>query len=422
MPGHKGKSFIGCEPSDITEIEGADFLYKPGGIIAESEANAAQLFGAQKTCYSTEGSSQCIRAMLYLALTEKHDNRPPVVVAARNVHKAYIYAAAMLDIETEWLFPKETNSLCSCEISAGQLETKLESLSAPPAAVYVTGVDYLGGMADIASLAEVCHRHDTILIVDNAHGAYLHFLPESLHPLDMGADICCDSAHKTFPVLTGGAYLHISKRLPESYCENAKAAMELFGSTSPSYLIMESLDLCNLYLSQGYSDRLKRCAEQTESVRQRLKENGWETEKSDPLRLTVRAPRSMTGYDIAGLHRKSGIECEYADRAFTVLMATPENSPSDFERLLSALGVNRLEYDEPAALPSAGAERAISVREAFFRPKETVSADSALGRICAAPAVSCPPAVPIAVSGEIIGEEALSLFRYYGIEKVDVVK
>ena len=103
-------------------------------------------------------------------------------------------------------------------------------------------------------------------------------------------------------------------------------------------------------------------------------------------------------------------------------MATPENSPSDLERLLSALGVNRLEYDEPAALPSAGAERAISVREAFFRPKETVSADSALGRICAAPAVSCPPAVPIAVSGEIIGEEALSLFRYYGIEKVDVVK
>ena len=102
--------------------------------------------------------------------------------------------------------------------------------------MYVTSPDYLGGMQDVAALAEVCHRYGTLLAVDNAHGAYLRFLRPSRHPLDLGADLCCDSAHKTLSVLTGGAYLHIARTAPTSLAENAKEALALFGSTSPSYL------------------------------------------------------------------------------------------------------------------------------------------------------------------------------------------
>ena len=90
MPGHKGRGPLGCEAFDITEISGADALYEAGGIIACSEANAAALFGSGRTFYSTEGSSQCIRAMLYLALQHRPAGSPPVIAAARNVHKAYV--------------------------------------------------------------------------------------------------------------------------------------------------------------------------------------------------------------------------------------------------------------------------------------------------------------------------------------------
>ena len=191
----------------------------------------AELFGTQRTCYSTEGSSQCIRAMLYLALNNRPKGNSNVIVAARNVHKTFVYAAALLDIEPVWLWPESSSSLCGCPVTPAILKETLNKLDAPPAAVYVTSPDYLGEMADMGNLAKVCHDSGTILLVDNAHGAYLKFLSKSLDPLDLGADMCCDSAHKTLPVLTGGAYLHISASAPPLFAENAARAMALFACT-----------------------------------------------------------------------------------------------------------------------------------------------------------------------------------------------
>ena len=154
MPGHKGKPFLGCETLDITEIQGADSLYEAEGIIRRSESYAGELFGSGRTVYSTEGSSQCIRAMLYLALTCGNGSR--TVVAARNVHRAFVYAAALLDFEIVWLWPERSASLCGCPVSPDTLERTLAEMPAPPAAVYLTSPDYLGSMADISALAEVC--------------------------------------------------------------------------------------------------------------------------------------------------------------------------------------------------------------------------------------------------------------------------
>lgn len=117
MPGHKGQSLLGFEPWDITEIKGADELYGADGIIAQSEANATRLFGTVHTYYSTEGSSQCIRAMLCLALqAAPAAGQRPVLLAARNAHKALLYAAALLDFDIQWLWPapQDAGALCSC--------------------------------------------------------------------------------------------------------------------------------------------------------------------------------------------------------------------------------------------------------------------------------------------------------------------
>ena len=422
MPGHKGRAFLGCEAFDITEIAGADALYEADGVIAQSEENAAALFGSAKTLYSTEGSSQCIRAMLHLCLMNRKPGTRPVVVAARNVHKAFVYACALLDFEVIWLWPERMTSLCACEVSPEALENTLASLDAPPAAVYVTSPDYLGGMADVAALAKICHAHGTVLAVDNAHGAYLRFLSPSLHPLDLGADICCDSAHKTLPVLTGGAYLHIAKDAPAAFSKQAKQALALFGSTSPSYLTLMSLDLCNAYLADGYAQRLCETVRRIGDAKARLLQNGWQTLASDPLKLTIDACcAGTTGTAIAKKLRESGIECEFADPETVVLMLTPENAPEDLEKLIAALKKNHAQPRPQPVLPAAKGTRRLSVREAVFAPHETIPAQAALGRICGAPTVACPPAIPIAVSGEEITKEALALFAHYGVTEVDVV-
>ena len=120
--------------------------------------------------------------------------------------------------------------------------------------------------------------------------------------------------------------------------------------------------------------------------------------------------------------REQAMECEYADEEHLVLMLTPANHPEELARLEQALGFAPAPPKAKSPLPQARGEQAMPVRQALFAPQETVAADQALGRICGAPTVSCPPAVPIAVSGERIGPEALTLFAHYGVEWVDVVK
>lgn len=422
MPGHKGLPLLGMEALDITEIPGADSLYEAESIIAESEANASQLFGTGRTCYSTEGSSHCIRAMLYLAKRYALCmGRPPRVLAGRNAHKTFVTAAGLLDLQVQWLHTSASGSYLSCSVEDSKaLENSFREN--PPAALYLTSPDYLGNCSDISEIAEICHKYQVLLLVDNAHGAYLKFLPQSRHPMDLGADLCCDSAHKTLPVLTGGAYLHLGKNAPNAMDDQLKSAMALFGSTSPSYLIMASLDLCNRYLADGYREKLSETVALLQAVREELRGNGWEVEPTDPLRLTISAAANLSGIQMAGILRAHGMECEYADPESLVLMLTPENTPQELRRLVEILGQNHAPSLPHQALPLAKGPTVRSIRSSFFAPHEIVPAESSLGRICGAPTVSCPPAIPIAVSGEEIGPAALELFSHYGIASVDVLK
>lgn len=428
MPGHKGVSFLGCEKMDITEIGGADELYDAEGIIAESEENATRLFGFGKTLYSTEGSSQCIRAMLFLALqgSGRQESRP-VVLAARNAHKAFLYSCALLDLDVEWLMPEagERSSLCTCPITAAQVSKRLAEMGQKPFAVYITAPDYLGYRPDIRALAAVCKEAGIPLLVDHAHGAYLKFLHPSLHPIDLGAAMSCDSAHKTLPVLTGGAYLQLSAEWAERIGSQAKKALELFGSTSPSYLILQSLDRCNAYLAEGYPAKLAQTIERVATLRKTLKKQGWEVMDSDPLKLTVFTGKmGYTGEEAAEALRKGGVECEFADLEAVVLMATPENRESDFGRIETIFkGLpRRAEKPLTVRMPLGLPLRRMSIREAIFAQWEEVGCEEAVGRICASPCVSCPPAIPIAASGEEITAEMAALFRAYGVEKIKVVK
>ncbi len=420
MPGHKGVGPLGVERWDITEIQGADSLYEAEGIIRESEENASALFGVP-TFYSTEGSSQCIRAMVYLvALHAKAQGKRPLIAAGRNAHKTFMSAVALLDVEVEWLLPKAGESYLSCKVSAEEIEAMLSSVAEKPAAVYLTSPDYLGNVADVAAIAVVCHRHDVLLVVDNAHGAYLKFLQPSRHPMDLGADMCCDSAHKTFPVLTGGAYLHVA----EAFAPQCKNALQLFGSTSPSYLIMESLDGANAYLTDGYSEKLNAFAEKVQEMKVRLAAMCYTLQGDEPLKVTIAAKGyGYTGEELAAGLLRENIVCEFADRDFVVLMLTPEIGEDGLHRLeevLCAVPKQAAIEELPPAFHACTA--IMSVREAMLSPNETVPVEESVGRVLAAASVGCPPAVPVVVCGERIDEEAAQCFDYYGIKTCTVVK
>ena len=519
MPGHKGRKFIGCEKYDITEIDGADVLSHAEGIIKKSQENAAKLFGSGASFYSTEGSSQCIKTMLAVVfadyrrklLHEKTDKPANLceaqktdrqeklcenqdtdarsfyeneiiekteaiperayVLAARNVHKSMIDALALLDLDVEFIYPQDADSICVSMVTPADIMEYLEKVSDNteikteeikkildnaqrddiklsdterknicgkenkrnmlPMAVYITSPDYLGNTADIEGISKVCEKYDIPLIVDNAHGAYQAFLDEekygNIHPIKSGAAICCDSAHKTLPVLTGGAYIHVSRKYKERFAPYVASYMTMFGSTSPSYLIMQSLDMCNRYIDEKIRHELSECIGRIEKTKKVLVENNVKIVETEPLKIVIdTAAAGMEGDKLAEEFRKYKIECEYADKYFVVLMITPQNDEKDFERLEKWAVETKYKRVakkkiEPKKLILHRAERVMSIRKAAFSPYRKIKVSDAGGSICASQTIACPPAIPIAVRGERIDQNMISIFEEYGIDYVNVV-
>lgn len=335
MPGHKGRAPMSVPAPlkemyryDITEIGGADNLYAPEGIIAESEANAGDIFGAE-TFYSTEGSSLAIKAMLWLSIKHREKNfgvfkagQKPIVLTFGKSHKAFYHAAELLNLE-----------IVKCDL---HLKNTLKIVESHVIGAYITYPDYFGNTADIKALKTMLSEYDIPLLADGAHSAYFKFLDaetygEYRHPIDLGADICCTSAHKTLPALTGAAYLHIADSF-KNIIPDVKHAFDLFGSSSPSYLIMASLDAFN-GIADEYKEELKTACEKVSKLKKNIEDMGFCVAKSDPMRIVVNADDKFTGEDFAKALRSVKCEPECFDRGYVIMMLSPYNRAIDLERI-----------------------------------------------------------------------------------------
>ena len=425
MPGHKGASispFGELMAYDVTEVEGTDSLFEDDGPLKELEEIFTRLYDTKGTVMSAGGSTLCIQAML--RMVAKKEGR---ILAGRNIHAAAVNAMALLGLEPVWVYPnrKQEERLIG-EISPDAIRNVLEKEKQAGTldslcAIYVTSPDYFGVMSDIRSIAQIAHEYGLPLLVDNAHGAHLHFLKEEYHPMQLGADLCCDSLHKTMPALTGAALLHTSDA---KYCPQMKGAMTVFGSTSPNYLIMLSIDSTAAFLMQDGAERIQQTVTRCEELRQKVREKGFVLpQHCDPMRLTL--PLAGTGWDAQNfrkLLRKHKIMEEYLSDSGCVLLFSPFNREEDFKRTKALLDEVLIQNQPFTAFPIVPSEKVMSLREAFLSPKESVPVEKAEGRIAAQVKITCPPGIPLVMPGERLHKEIIKILKNSGIFVIDVVK
>ena len=419
-PGHKNNKIILEDLLDLdyTELPDTDSLFDASGPILKAEQNAAKIFGSKKTLFSAGGCTLCIQTMLRLAVPFGGK-----IICSRMIHKNAVNAMTLLDIEPVWLIPKRNSTTGFLDpIHPQQIENVLKS-DPEVKAVYITSPDYYGIISDIKTISDICKKYNVPLLVDNAHGSHLGFIEENLHPLKLGAAITADSAHKTLPVLTGGAFLHIAD---EKYIPFAKSAMALFGSTSPSYPIMASLDLCCNWLKTNGKQEFLNVIRKVEKIKRTANQKGilMPSGTVDPTRISLNTKSiGLTGTACAEFFRKFKIEPEYADNDFIVLIATPFNIDEDFLSLYNAilnLPVKPKVKEDPFYFDLPNVK--ISLREALFSLFEKIKTKDALNKICAQTLCICPPGIPILVPGEVVDEKAIKLLLSYGIFSFNVLK
>lgn len=406
MPGGKDN------PLDITEIDGADSLFECNGIIKASEKNAAAVFGSGKTLYSCGGSTLAIQTML--ALAKAYNPRKNRVAASRYCHKSLISACVLLNLDVDWIEPL---SFLSCEIAPEAVEGAINDSTL---CVFAQSIDYYGGECDISSISEVCKKHGLPLLTDNAHGAYRVFTHN--HPMLQGADLSADSAHKTLPCLTGGAYLHINRNAPKIFTERAKEMMSLFGSSSPSYLILDSLDLCNRHIALE-KEKAEKTMEEIERLKANLRDIGCTLRQSDPMRITLDAEKiGYSGFQLSRELAKNNVICEYADQKYTVMLFSTSQPLTDFPKILAAAkNITKKTPLESPSLSLSIPEAAMSLKTAVFSPSEEIPLKRAQGRICASVTAPCPPCVPVIMPGEIFSEREIAALGLWGVENVRVL-
>lgn len=419
-PGHSAKApFIDKvlrAELDLTELAETGSLYDGNDIIEQSERLMSELFGTKKTLYSGGGCTLCIQTMLRLCA------RPGgKIVAGRNIHKSAVNAMALLGLEPVWIYPDNSaGDGFNGRITPQSVEKAL-SENAGACAVYITTPDYFGVISDVEGISRVARKYSVPLLVDNAHGSHLIFF--DMHPIQRGADMSACSLHKTLPVLTGGAVLNIGN---SRYVDFAKQAMADFGSTSPSFLTLSSLDLCGEWMKNEGRAEFERLSLVNEVMTNMALKRGAATAvgECDPVRLCINtAELGMSGDMAYQYFRERLIEPEMHDGSKTVFILTPFNTDEDLERLYNAIdGLEQvgepLNEDKRLFKPRV----ALSLREAFMAEKIVLPVDKAIGRVAAQSVCSCPPGIPPVMAGEIVDKDIALLLKDYGFDYLNVVK
>ncbi len=430
MPGHKGMPVFSTYSEvfsiDFTETPGTGDLYSGEGIIRTAEVSAARYYSASDCFFLTGGSTQGVMSMLAAVVGANGS-----VLLDRECHKSVCHGCALLDIEPVFV---RAPVLEPFGISGAlDAETLTKALIRRPdvKAVLVTSPTYYGVCRDIEGLSEVCRAHGKPLLVDSAHGAHFPAVGLSSAVAD-GADIAVVSAHKTLPCMGQGAMLLMGEKADRGLLRESTS---VFGTSSPSYPIMASIDLARAYMEgpgkDTYRKSARSCAELRNFVNRSTVFRALAQEDYaflDPCRLTVNTTGTdMTGEQLGGaLWSGYGVACELTDRRNVVFILTGADTRTSLRRLRRGLkgisGLRKVVPEREGALIFPEPEAEMRVREAWFAENEEIGVGEAAGRICARPVTPYPPGVPLLWPGERVTEEHVRLLRDSWGEEIETVK
>jgi len=439
---------------DVTELPLTDDINRPKGPASQAMQLAARAFGAGLTRFITSGSTTALQIMLAACV-----GRGGQLLLPRCVHQSIVHAAALLDLELHWL-PAE--SLSGAEDSLSLLprvtpENVAATLTRYPTcrALLLTAPDYYGQIPDVVEIARIAHAHGALLLVDEAHGAHLAFGPGVLPPnaIQSGADACVQSGHKTLPVLTPGAYLHVSRdalaagRILESDMDRL---IPVFQTSSPSFPIAATLDYARAWASAHGHEAICRQMEFLAEFTSTLPSgfvaspvsmrcgpgNGW---LRDPLRLVLTQTdcSRQTAVELAVELARSGIDVEFADLTRLVMIPSLLQTEADWHRLTAAL--RSVADAKPAKLLLPGqhcregtaAVRLAAVEKEWrllltLAPESVLTPGEALlrrcqiqrlplakaaGKISARAILPYPPGIPLIWPGERLDQDRVDFLR-----------
>lgn len=411
MPGHKG-SFLpvpelqSIAPLDVTEVEPTGDLFSGGEPFDTAQKLWAERFGMDNCLFLTGGSTLGLHAALALFC------RPgDQVLIDRGCHRAVYNALALLDLEPVYLpRPWRAGEGIASLISPTDVENLLDSH--PNIKTFcITSPTYSGVLSNVKELSHIIHARGGNLIVDGAHGAHLPFLGVDAFS---GCDALICSAHKTLPALGQSALLFTNGVAPR----RVRQMTSVFGSSSPSYPMMISLDCARDYLEGKGTEEYRRVAKRTAALRAAFPSLQEGELRLDPTRLTLTSP---DGNALAQALEGENIWPEMADSGHVVLILTAQDSEDDLHRLEEALQRHRNLLGTPPILPPPPMPKPVrSLREALFAPVERLPLENCLGRVAAGQLAPYPPGVPVVAPGEVIGEKELAYLREIGYNNSDV--
>lgn len=411
MPGHKG-SFLpvpelqSIAPLDVTEVEPTGDLFSGGEPFDQAQALWARHFGMEYCLFLTGGSTLGLHAALALFC------RPgDQVLIDRGCHRAVYNALALLDLEPVYLpRPWRAGEGIAGPISPQDVENRLDS-HPNIKTICITSPTYSGVLSDVAELSLLIHARGGKLIVDGAHGAHLPFLGVDAFS---GCDALICSAHKTLPALGQSALLFTNGVDPR----RVRQMTSVFGSSSPSYPMMISLDCARDYLEGEGAEEYRRVARRTAALRATFLSLQEGELRLDPTRLTLTSP---DGSALARALEGENIWPEMADSGHVVLILTAQDREADLHRLEEALERHRDLLGAPPILPPPPLPQpACSLREALFAPVERLPLENCLGRVAAGQLAPYPPGVPVVAPGEVILEKELAYLKEIGYNNLDV--
>lgn len=420
MPGHKlGKVYDKLGYSDIvkniykmdtTEIAGTDNLHSPEGIIKESQDRASRVFRSDSTYYLVNGSTCGIQGAIMGVCSPKDK-----IIVNRDCHQSVINACILGDIEPTYILPKinkETNILEGVDVKE-VLNTIDKNLDAK--AILLTYPTYYGITYDLEQICNYVNDKGIIVIVDEAHGSHLGLsskLPKTA--LEQGADIVIQSTHKTLPSFTQSSMIHIQGDKIDS--NKISSILRIIESSSPSYLLMSSLDLAvDIYETKG-KELMEELLMNIESFKDKIKDNKSIDiyNEHDKTKIFISSKKlGITGYDLDTILRdKYNIQVELANYYGVLLICTIGNDKSDFENMVDALKdiikknssnkmINHIEY--PMIIP----EKVLNPREAFYKEKKNVKIYDSIGEVCGEYIIPYPPGISLLSPGEKISKEII---------------